>query len=162
MSRQKAQGFIDGFKGTPGEVYAPDLFGEELELNLVAGLTEVYAEVDRLQTDYDEIQQIRDAELSSLYQLRKVLSLCQDFLKTNPSKGLRGMHLQCRVVDALEEAPERSLARVQAPLRAQVERLLTFTGEVMEHCVDNGAYEHQWDDIQDEAEQTLREVLENG
>jgi hypothetical protein len=47
--------FGDGFKGTPGEIYRPDLFGEELELNLLAGLAELYRKIDGLEEEVEEI-----------------------------------------------------------------------------------------------------------
>jgi hypothetical protein len=73
------------------------------------------------------------------------------------AQSVCGDHLYIEMISEAEERFKRQAVE-NDQLKAQVERLLTFTQEVMHHCVDNGAYEREWDLLQDEtSSQSLAE-----
>jgi hypothetical protein len=91
---------------------------EDIELGeLFCQAPQMAERITQLTTDYAEIQQLRDAELSNIYQLRKALDkifytpVSVDRL-SGEGEELQGIYDAAAV--ALAERPEQSIARVQA------------------------------------------------
>lgn len=77
------------------------------EFILVSTIEGIVHERNRLRTDYAEIQQLRDAELSHIYQLR-------EHLKALSKRYNCSEHICEPINKLLEENPEQSVAHIQA------------------------------------------------